>query len=238
MSTVSHDSSVPMMTPPPRGPQTRMSGEDRRQQIVRIAMRRFSEKGFNGVTTKEIAAEAGISEAMIFRHFATKQELYSAIIDHKAKDLGADEFWASMRELAKTRDDRRFFETLMRHIIEKDRTDFSFVRLLFFSALEGHELSEMFFETRVQEIFGFMGEYIESRIREGAFRRVNPRLAARCLFAMPFTQMLTEELFRDFSSTGSTDELARTFADMFLAGIRADADPNRTTGDSAGQEKK
>ncbi len=50
-----------------------MSGEDRRRQIVRIAMQQFSEKGFNGVTTKEIAARAGVSEAIIFRHFATKQ---------------------------------------------------------------------------------------------------------------------------------------------------------------------
>lgn len=221
MSTLTHSPQNQMETPPPRGPQTRMSGEDRRHQIVRIAMHRFSEKGFNGVTTKQIAAEAGISEAMIFRHFATKQELYSAIIDLKAKEIGADEFWAAMRELAKTRDDRLFFETIITRMMEKDREDFSFIRLLFFSALEGHELSEMFFETRVQEIYDFLSEYIEARIREGAFRRVNPLIAARCLFSMPFLQLLTEELFRDFTATGSAAELARVYVDMFLAGIRA-----------------
>ncbi len=226
MSTATPNSTAQEIASPPRGAPIRMTGEDRRQQIVRIAMRRFSEKGFNGVTTKQIAAEAGISEAMIFRHFATKQELYSAIIDVKAKDVGADEFWASMRELAKTRDDRLFFETIIRHMIEKDRQDFSFIRLLFFSALEGHELSELFFETRVQEIYGFLSEYIESRIREGAFRRVNPLLAARCLFSMPFLQLLTEELFRDFTATASPEELARTYVGMFLAGIQATADPN------------
>lgn len=235
MSTVTPNSTSQEIASPPRGVPIRMTGEDRRQQIVRIAMRRFSEKGFNGVTTRQIAAEAGISEAMIFRHFATKQELYSAIIDVKAKDIGADEFWASMRELAKTRDDRLFFETIIRHMIEKDRQDFSFIRLLFFSALEGHELSELFFETRVQEIYGFLSEYIESRIREGAFRRVNPLLAARCLFSMPFLQLLTEELFRDFTATASSEELARTYVGMFLAGIQATADPNSP---SATLEKK
>ena len=46
-------------------------------------MRLFSERGFRGTTTKEIAQAAGVSEAIIFRHFATKEDLYTAIIDHK-----------------------------------------------------------------------------------------------------------------------------------------------------------
>jgi len=62
----------------------RMAGEERRQQIVRVAMRLFSQRGFSGTTTKEIAREAGVSEAMVFKHFATKEELFNAILDHKA----------------------------------------------------------------------------------------------------------------------------------------------------------
>src|SRR5918911_4016122 len=62
----------------------RMAGEERRLQILRVAVRLFSGRGFRGTTTKEIAQAAGVSEAMVFRHFATKSELYSAILDHKA----------------------------------------------------------------------------------------------------------------------------------------------------------
>ena len=62
----------------------RMAGEERRLQILAVAVSLFSQKGFRGTTTKEIATAAGVSEAMVFRHFATKQELYSAILDHKA----------------------------------------------------------------------------------------------------------------------------------------------------------
>src|SRR5687767_12018801 len=61
----------------------RMCADDRRHQIVQVAMRLFSERGFRGTTTKEIAQAAGVSEAIIFRHFATKDELYTAIIEHK-----------------------------------------------------------------------------------------------------------------------------------------------------------
>src|ERR687883_1828091 len=71
---------------PAHGPvaPARMAAEDRRPQIVDVAMRLFSERGFRGTTTKEIAQAAGVSEAIIFRHFATKDDLYAAIIDLKS----------------------------------------------------------------------------------------------------------------------------------------------------------
>src|SRR5215208_6519149 len=72
--------------PPPAQPQAaagRMCADERRLQIAEVAMRLFSESGFRGTTTKEIAQAAGVSEAIIFRHFATKEELYTAIVDYK-----------------------------------------------------------------------------------------------------------------------------------------------------------
>ena len=61
-----------------------MAGEKRRLQILSVAVRLFSQRGFRGTTTKEIAHAAGVSEAIIFRHFATKDDLYTAIIDLKS----------------------------------------------------------------------------------------------------------------------------------------------------------
>ena len=65
-----------------------MTGEDRRLQILR-AMRLF-QRG-RGTTNKEIALAADVSEAMVLRHFATKEQLYSAILDHglPARDDGS-----------------------------------------------------------------------------------------------------------------------------------------------------
>jgi TetR/AcrR family transcriptional regulator len=58
----------------------RMAAEDRREQIIEVAVRLFSQKGFRGATTREIATAAGVNEAIIFRHFSTKSDLYAAII--------------------------------------------------------------------------------------------------------------------------------------------------------------
>ena len=56
----------------------RLTAPDRRRQLIEAAMDLFSRKGFAGTTTKEIALAAGVSEAIIFRHFATKRDLYTA----------------------------------------------------------------------------------------------------------------------------------------------------------------
>jgi AcrR family transcriptional regulator len=62
-------------------PHGRMPASDRRSQILDIALNVFSKKGLNGATTKEIAAAAGVTEAIIFRHFPTKQALYQAVLE-------------------------------------------------------------------------------------------------------------------------------------------------------------
>src|SRR5437868_1477887 len=87
-----------------------MAGEDRRLQIVRVAMQLFSQCGFRGTTTKEIARAAGVSEAMVFRHFATKEELYSAILDHKACLHDSLDPLHVVAEAIARRDDRAVFE--------------------------------------------------------------------------------------------------------------------------------
>ena len=53
----------------------RMDGAARRCQIVEAVMPLFARKGLGGVTTKEIAAAAGVFEGLVFRHFLTKAAL-------------------------------------------------------------------------------------------------------------------------------------------------------------------
>src|SRR3954466_3232936 len=56
----------------------RRSAEDRREEIVGIALRHFAEGGYNGTSTEAIAREAGISQPYLFRLFRTKRELFLA----------------------------------------------------------------------------------------------------------------------------------------------------------------
>lgn len=58
---------------------TRMSGEQRRAAILHAVRGVFVEKGFHAATTRELAAAAGVSEALLFKHFPSKEALYTAL---------------------------------------------------------------------------------------------------------------------------------------------------------------
>src|SRR5687767_3413539 len=88
----------------------RVSSRVRRSQIVGVARTAFAAKGFRGTTTKEIAAAAGVTEALVFQHFATKQELYDSILEAKAGETPIEPVLAALRFHAARRDDRAFLE--------------------------------------------------------------------------------------------------------------------------------
>jgi AcrR family transcriptional regulator len=59
----------------------RRSAEERREEIIAVALRQFGEGGYNGTSTEAIAREAGISQPYLFRLFRTKRELFLACIE-------------------------------------------------------------------------------------------------------------------------------------------------------------
>src|SRR5919108_5747246 len=71
---------------------TRLSYDERRQSIVEAVRNVFAEKGFHGTTTRELAQAAGVSEALIYKHFPSKQSLYAAMLDACAKGPAFAEF--------------------------------------------------------------------------------------------------------------------------------------------------
>ena len=77
-------------------PQKRLKAEERRIQLLRIAKELFSEHGFENTTAKAIAAAAGVTEAIVFMHFGSKQELYANILDRKADEIGIDQWGAEL----------------------------------------------------------------------------------------------------------------------------------------------
>src|SRR3954471_706322 len=121
----------------------RMKRVDRRQQLIDVAVKFFSEFGFQGASTKSIAEAAGITEAVISGHFATKKDLYSAILDNKLKKAGAPEWMGELRRLAETNQDQMLFRSVAGQILKSYREDPHFQRLMFRASLEGHEMSAL-----------------------------------------------------------------------------------------------
>ncbi len=61
--------------------QQRMKAEDRRRQLLEVAATLFAERGYHGTTTAELAGAAGVTEPILYRHFANKLDLFVTLID-------------------------------------------------------------------------------------------------------------------------------------------------------------
>lgn len=208
-----------------------MSAEKRKLQILRVAVSLFSQKGFGGTTTREIAQAAGVSEAMVFRHYATKQELYSAILDHKACSGDSMNPEQMVAEALKHKNDRAVFERLALGALDHHESDPEFQRLLLHAALEGHELAEMFFEKFIRRVYELLGNYIAERQRDGAMVKVDPAIVIRSFIGMIIHHSLNNNLWdpnRRLLKISNQDA-AKHFTEILLNGISVnDESPKRT----------
>jgi AcrR family transcriptional regulator len=197
----------------------RVPGEERRRLIIESAARLFSQHGFGGTTTREIARTVGVSEATVFKHFATKEQLYAAIIEAKAQ---TQQVLGVIGPLAEAHDDVGLLRTLATELIERTQSDPTLMRLLFFSALEGHALADLFFRRRVQTLDVFLGRYIAERIAAGAFRPADPLQMAWNFIGMVTFHVLLHELFGQKPPPYLTRDLAvEEMVATFLGGVRS-----------------
>lgn len=203
-----------------------MAGEERHDQILRVAVSLFSNRGFRGTTTKEIAQAAGVSEAMVFRHFATKEELYAAILDHKAcKGGGSFEPAKIAADAIQRKDDRGVFEALALAALNHHDGDPEFQRLLLYSALEKHKLAQMFLDEFVLKVYEFLGAYLRERQRDGALLEIDPAVIIRGFIGMVMHHSLNNNLWdpKHRLLDISNEVAAKQFTDILLNGIRTNS---------------
>jgi AcrR family transcriptional regulator len=200
-----------------------MAAEDRREQIIEVAVRLFSQKGFRGATTKEIASAAGVNEAIIFRHFATKSDLYAAIIDRKANSAGMQALRNALARAMEQHDDRQVFETLAFHMLEFHERDDTAMRLLLYSALEGHELAEIITRNYILKTHQQLAEYVKKRMADGVFRRVDPMVAVRGFMGIVIGHVMNKKFFLypggPMTLNLTNRQAAAAFTDLFLASM-------------------
>jgi AcrR family transcriptional regulator len=205
-----------------QSPPHRFSAEDRRQQILDVARGLFARKGYNGTTTREIACGAGVNEALIFRHFVSKEELYWAVIDTTCQ---AGEGMAAMeRALSRNDDLERAFTEIAEFLLDRREKDPTFTRLLLYSALENHELTKRFFSTFAGQYYEKLSRFIQEQIDKGVFRPMDPLIAARAFLGMVIYHSMVENLFvRDESFTNC--KVAEAIAEIWLKGVVVSCPP-------------
>lgn len=207
----------------------RLSALDRRRQIMRSASGLFARRGYRGTTTREIAARAGINEALLFRHFPSKQRLYWTIIEELCSARGRRLKIKKILDAGGT--DYEVFAAIAREFLVRTARDTELTRLLWFTALENHKLSQRFFRTFVAVYYEALAAHIRRRVSEGAFRKVDPLLSARGFFGMVVYHFLVQELFGGSKYQKFDPEtVASTLAGIWLNGMQSAASLKNSNG--------
>lgn len=196
----------------------RIPAAQRRQQILEVATGLFAQRGFHGTTTREIAEKVRVKEIIVFRLFPTKRDLYWAVIE--AKCVPPPGRKPLIDTLGDGEDERALFSRMAATILERNMADTTLTRLLLFSALESHELTDQFYRTYMADFYKKLAGYIRRQIREKKFRRVNPLLAARGFIGMVFYHLLVQELFGGKRyEKFRTEKVANEITSVWLEGM-------------------
>jgi AcrR family transcriptional regulator len=208
-------------SPEPEGPsgKRRLSSQERREAIVLAAVQLFSERGFRGTTTREIAAAVGVTEPILYQHFATKLDLYNAMVDWVIEKKQSQDS-SDLERLKHCSDDQAFFHLLGMSMMKFIHSEPPALKLIIFSSLEGHELSEIWHRRITTEFRCFVEEYLRRRTGEGALRPIDPVLATRAFMGMVGHYGMMTSFVKGWEATQTPEQAVAGFVDIFLNGIK------------------
>ncbi len=197
---------------------TRADGlrEERRQAILKAAMKVFARKGYAAATIRAIAREAGIAQGTIYLYFPSKRDLLLAL--YRSMILESLEQILARPE---TGDTEGFLRSLVVDRIRRFRRNpqavrFALTELPLHAELRGKVYQEIGLE-QLQRLRAFLAD----RIAAGELRPLRPEIAARALQGMYVIFTLAETVFGDRAVARLTpEEIADEVVRLFLDGAR------------------
>jgi AcrR family transcriptional regulator len=193
----------------------------RKRQIVAEATRLFGNRGYDRVTTKDLAASCGVSEPALYRYFPAKEAIYDAVLSSLESRLQVKELFDSLEN---EQDIEKLLSDLASHIFLFFRTNQDIYRLMLYSTLGGH--------TKARRIYrAVRGTYVDFLIRHldrfAAADLILPKnniITARCFVGMVFECALSSTLWKGFiGKRFHPADIVNNNIPIFARGLRKDA---------------
>ena len=199
----------------------RLPASERKAQILRTAAELFSQQGYEGTKTSQIAREAGVNEAIIFRHFNNKEDLYWAVLSDSCSMVSLKTHLKDVMDPERSPEEG--LTALAHFVLERVCRHQQLSRLLLFAALENHKLSHRFFKLYTANKYEELADYIRRQARRGLFRAdVDPLLAARGFFGMLIYHFQIQELYGGKTvQQFDLRHVSATFVRLWLRGMEA-----------------
>ena len=193
------------------------------QRIIQAAARVFSEQGYSGATTRAIAAEAGVNEVTLFRHFGSKKNLMLAVINQRSVLPGVGK--ALTGQL--TGDYRQDLLRIGTHFLAMTSERRNEILMTLFEAQRLPEIRDIIAEVPLQRQKA-LGQYLRHQIERGVVRDMDPELAAQAFFGMFFAYATSYLMLAGPDGAEiPLETVAALFVDIFVEGtIKREGEPN------------
>lgn len=165
------------------------------ERIVATATALFAQFGYNGVSTREIAAAADVSEVTIYRHFPRKRDLYLAVLSAELEhvQLRGD----LLTRLASVRTGRAALAAAFDLMSTALQQRPQLLRLLGFSVLELSEDLDMLLRRHLGELVEVVARYLRPWIEKGEIRTTNARTLVLTLVAIVLSRGPLKRVFQE-----------------------------------------
>lgn len=164
----------------------RLKATERKASILAVAKVLFADKGYHGVSVDEIAKRLGVSPAVLYQHFDSKEALYEAVLTEMSEKR-EDYVKAA---LAEPSDFQSILTRMSAVFVESVSQDPDYLRMELMSALEDTEASSRYFDNRWRSFVDFIEYGIQELAEQSRVGDVEPRMAS-----LLFQGMLREVLY-------------------------------------------
>jgi len=202
-------------------PESEAPERDARERLLDAAERLYAAKGSRGMTTRGVAAEAGVNELTLYRHFTNKRGLLRAMTQR----LAHVPFVERTLSEADTGDLREDLLHIARTMLPNARAMLPFILRALVEAGEHPEHLEMA-SARPKAALARLSAFFERRMEAGQVRRGDPTLMAHAFISMMLSRILLAPLYADVVAQPE-GEVLEEFVRLFVMGVAAPAAPPR-----------
>jgi AcrR family transcriptional regulator len=194
---------------------------DRRQEILDVALRLFSTKGYKATTNAEIAREAGVTSAALYYYFPSKADMFrAAFTERRSAMVGNVEHTAG--HLLEMKPDVIFPAVLqaLSGFVTDERSQ-AIMRLVLLEGPRNPELMDIYQNDVIHQTAPVVMKYIEHQMDQGRLRSMDPRilfllLASPLVFTVLVRDILKIELLKDLTNEQVAGEIAHTILPALL----------------------
>lgn len=193
-----------------------MSDHGVRERLLESAVRLFSERGFAGTATREIARLAEVNETSLFRLFGSKEDLFWAALECQLEDLRLPKQLHAL--LTDNAAPHVVLPQFIEFVVRTAAYQPEMIRLLVASIMELQPRAEIVHRKALAPIYQTVVDYLTHCVSSGSMRGLDPKIAAVALTAAVLTQQRLAHVLTG-AAAPNTDDAVSSYSRFWLKAL-------------------